>query len=62
MDHNKEEDHGYDLFPSGNKHKHTTSSVAGSLITFDPKCETMLNFAMEGSEYSNYRLADPSPL
>lgn len=54
MDHSKqEEDYGYHLFPTRNKDKHTKSSLAESLFTFNHKCRVMLKFAMETSEYSN---------
>lgn len=54
MDHSKQdEDYGYHLFPTRNKDKQTKSSLTESLFTFNRKCQVMLKFAMETSEYSN---------
>lgn len=52
MDKSKqEEDYGYHLFPTRNKEKQTKTSLSESLFTFNHKCQVMLRFAMETSEY-----------
>lgn len=53
MDQTKqEEEYGYDLFPERNTGKYKKGSIAESLFTFNHKCQVMLQFAMETSEYS----------
>lgn len=52
MDKSKqEEDYGYHLFPTRNKEKQTKTSLSESLFTFNHKCQVMLRFAKETSEY-----------
>lgn len=52
MDQTKEEgEYGYDLFPERSNGKSKNGSFAESLFTFNHKCQVMLQFAMETSEY-----------
>lgn len=54
MDQTKEEEeYGYDLFQERNKGGviQKKRSFAESLLTFNHKCQVMLQFAMETSEY-----------
>lgn len=47
----QEEEYGYDLFPERNPGGLKKTSVAKSLFTFNHKCQVMLQFAMETSEF-----------
>lgn len=50
----QEEDYGYDLFPERNApKKYKKGSIGESLFTFSHKCQVMLQFAMETSEYAS---------
>lgn len=54
MDQTKqEEEYGYNLFPERNTGKYKKGSIGESLFTFNHKCQVMLQFAMETSEYSS---------
>lgn len=54
MDQTKEEgEYGYDLFPERSKEQYKKRSIGESLFTFNHKCQVMLQFAMETSEYSS---------
>lgn len=56
MDQTKQEgEYGYDLFPERNRGKYKKGSIAESLFTFNHKCQVMLQFAMETSEYPRNR-------
>lgn len=46
----QEEDYGYDLFPT-RKTGSKPTAIAQSLFTFNHKCQVMLKFAMDTSEY-----------
>ena len=55
MDQTKqEEEYGYDLFPERKGGKYKKGSIAESLFTFNNKCQVMLQFAVETSEYWSY--------
>lgn len=52
MDQTKQkEEYGYDLFPERNAEKYKKGSIGQSMFTFNHKCQVMLQFAMETSEY-----------
>lgn len=52
MDQTKQkEEYGYDLFPERNAEKFKKGSIGQSMFTFNHKCQVMLQFAMETSEY-----------
>uniref|UniRef100_A0A3Q2Z1Z3 Mitochondrial inner membrane protease ATP23 n=1 Tax=Hippocampus comes TaxID=109280 RepID=A0A3Q2Z1Z3_HIPCM len=48
----QEEEYGYDLFPERNAGKYKKGSVAESLLTFNHKCQVMLQLAVETSDTS----------
>uniref|UniRef100_A0A668SQI2 Mitochondrial inner membrane protease ATP23 n=1 Tax=Oreochromis aureus TaxID=47969 RepID=A0A668SQI2_OREAU len=57
MDQTKqEEEYGYDLFPERKPGEHKKTSIAESLFTFNHKCQVMLQFAVETSEYQLFSL------
>lgn len=61
MDQTKqEEEYGYDLFPERNTGKYRKGSIGQSLFTFNHKCQVMLQFAVETSEYQiKLKATDP---
>uniref|UniRef100_A0A1A8G4I6 Mitochondrial inner membrane protease ATP23 n=1 Tax=Nothobranchius korthausae TaxID=1143690 RepID=A0A1A8G4I6_9TELE len=58
MDQTKQdEDYGYELFPERHSEMHKKSPVKEALITFNHKCQFMLQVAMETSPYAKLLLS-----